>query len=451
MVQYRDNPQAVRALVQDDRVHRDVYLSEEVFALETEQLHARSWVYLGHESQVREPGDYITTEIAGRSLIMVRQADRTIRVLMNRCAHKGAKVVTERSGSTGCGFRCPYHAWAYRLDGAPAGVPLRQGYEGTRLNDCESGRGLVRVPNSVNYRGFLFIRLSEDGQSFEEYFKGALFALDNLADRSPLGELEVAGECIRSEIRCNWKIYLENINDTVHAPVTHESSAMSAKAVWDEQPEDAPKPMAMELLLPFGGGYDFAEKMGSRVFANGHSVLGTNASLHSAYSSVPEYEASMVEAYGEERAHAILSFAPQNSVFYPSMAVKASPQTLRVLRPLGPDRTLLEVWAFRPKGAPDVLVQRTLSYNRLVFSPLSIVAHDDIQVFETIQRSLRSPGNDWVSLHRGFRAEEMASVDYASDGANEVLMRNQYRGWVKQMTAGMREAGAVPAARVVNA
>lgn len=451
MSKYLDNPQAVRALVQEDRIHRDVYLSQEIFDLEMEHLHGRSWIYLGHESQVREPGDYITAEISGRSLIMVRNTDKSVRVLMNRCAHKGAKVVTERSGNTGRGFSCPYHSWAYRLDGTLAGVPLRQGYEGTRMNDCESGQGLVKVKNVKVYRGFVFFRLSEIGQGFEDYFKGALYALDNMADRSPEGELEVVGECLRNEIRCNWKIYLENINDTVHAPVTHESSAMSAKAVWDEQPEGSPKPLAMELLLPFAGGVDFAASMGGRVFPNGHSVLGTNTSLHSNYSAVPEYEEAMVKAYGKERAHAILSFAPQNSIFYPSMAVKAAPQTMRVLRPLGSNRTLLEVWAFRPKGTPDVLVQRTLSYNRLVFSPLSVVAHDDIQVFETIQSSVRSPGNDWVSLHRGFKADELGSTDYASDGANEVLMRNQYRGWAKLITEGMTQGDGAPFPKAVNA
>ena len=124
---------------------------------------------------------------------------------------------------------------------------------------------------------------------------------------------------------------------------------------------------------------------------------------------------------------------------------------MRVLRPLGPNRMLLEVWAFRPKGTPDVLVQRTLSYNRLVFSPLSVVAHDDIRVFETIQSSVRSPGNDWVSLHRGFKTDELGSTDYASDGANEVLMRNQYRGWAKLITESMTQGDGAPFPKAVNA
>ena len=88
-------------------------------------------------------------------------------------------------------------------------------------------------------------------------------------------------------------------------------------------------------------------KMGGRVFANGHSYLGTSQSIHSAYAAVPEYEAAMTAAYGAARAREILSWAPQNMILYPSLALKASPQTMRVIRPLAPDRTLVEAWAFR--------------------------------------------------------------------------------------------------------
>ena len=98
----------IRALVEEDRVHRDVYLSEAVFALERERFFADTWSYLGHASQVPNPSDYVTVEIAGRPLVMVRQPDGGIRVLYNRCAHKGTPLVTEPSGNVGRYFRCPY-------------------------------------------------------------------------------------------------------------------------------------------------------------------------------------------------------------------------------------------------------------------------------------------------------------------------------------------------------
>ena len=71
----------IAALVEDDRVHRDLYLSPALFALEQQHFFANTWNYLGHASQVPAPGDYRAVEIAGRPLLMVRQRDGGIRVL----------------------------------------------------------------------------------------------------------------------------------------------------------------------------------------------------------------------------------------------------------------------------------------------------------------------------------------------------------------------------------
>jgi phenylpropionate dioxygenase-like ring-hydroxylating dioxygenase large terminal subunit len=418
-------------LLEDDRVHRDLYLSPGVFALEQERLFARTWQYLGHDSQIPGSGDYYATTVAGRPLLMVRQADRSVRVLMNRCAHKGAKVVSATSGNTGRFFRCPYHAWAYNIDGSIRAIPLRAGYQGTRLHECEAARGLVPVTSAV-HRGFVFVRLSPTGLAFDAYFGPALAALDNLADRSPQSELEITGPPVRSLMRCNWKMYLENVNDTMHPVTTHASAADAAQALWSRQPPDAPKPMSMEQMLPFGSGYDFFERMGGRVFAHGHSILGTQASIHSGYAGLRGYEAALAQAHGAQRAGEVLAFAPQNTILFPSVAVKSAPQTLRVVRPLAADRTLVEIWVLRAKGAPAVLQQRTAMYNRLVFSPMSVVAHDDVQVFESIQRALAAPGNQWVSLQRGCRVGESgAAADVG--GTDERLLRNQYRAWAAFM------------------
>ena len=432
---YRDHPERLAALVQSDRVHRDLYLSEEIFALEQAHLFANTWIYFGHASQVPEPGDFVAQEIAGRPLVMVRQPDGEVRVLYNRCAHKGTQLVTDDCGNTGRFFRCPYHAWTYRLDGAPLGVPLKKGYEGTRLKECESGRGMAAVRHVKVYRDFVFVRLADTGPDFEDYFGEVLGAIDNMVDRSPEGRLTVAGGVLRNIVHCNWKIYLENINDTVHPMSTHESATKAAEALWEGHAPGDPKPMAMEQILPFGSGYEFFDDMGGRVFANGHSVLGVNFSIHSNYAQLPDYEAAMRAAHGEARAAEILQRSPQNSVLYPSLSVTGSPQAIRVIRPLAADRTLIEAWSFRAAGAPALLFERAMSYNRLVFSPMSVVAHDDVHLFESIQQGLRAEGNDWVSLHRGYDAAEHAQTTVTTNGTNELLMRNQFRAWARAMEA----------------
>ncbi|HEX7442142.1 MAG TPA: aromatic ring-hydroxylating dioxygenase subunit alpha [Caldimonas sp.] len=424
----------IRSLVQPDRVHRDVYLSADIFALEQKHFFANTWSYLGHASQVPAPGDYVTQDIAGRPLVMVRQPDGAIRVLYNRCAHKGTQLVTETRGNAGKYFRCPYHAWTYRLDGAPMGLPLKAGYAGTGLRDCESSRGMTALGHVAVYRDFVFVKLGDAGPAFEDYFGAALRSIDNLVDRSPLGRIEIAGGCLRNVIRCNWKMYLENINDTVHPMSTHQSAIEAATALWRGHPDEEPTPMAMEQILPFGSGYEFYDRMGARVLPNGHSVLGTNFSIHSGYAQAPGYEAALRAAHGPERAAEILERSPQNAVLYPCLAVKGSPQAIRVIRPLAADRTLVEAWGFRVAGAPDLLFERTLGYNRLVFSPMSVVAHDDVHLFESMQRGLAAEGNPWVSLHRNFDPAELEQETLETNGTNELLMRNQFRAWSHFMT-----------------
>ena len=433
MTSYRDRPEAIHALVQDDCVHRDVYLSEDLFALEQARFFATTWLYAGHASQVPQPGDYWSLDLAGRPVVMVRQLDGAVGMFYNRCAHKGSQLVTEESGNTGKFFRCPYHAWTYKLDGKPLALPLKDGYAGTRLDESESGQGLTALVHVVNYRDFIFVRLADEGPAFADYFGDVLQSIDNLVDRSPEGRLTVAGGVLRNVIHCNWKMYLENINDAVHPMSTHESATQAASALWKGHAEDEPKPMAMEQILPFGSGYAFFDKMGGRVFANGHSLLGVNFSIHSGYAQLPDYEAAMQAAHGAARASDILQRSPQNAVLFPSLAVKGSPQVIRVIRPLSASRTLIEAWSFRVAGAPDVLFERAMRYNRLVFSPMSVVAHDDVHIFESIQKGLCAEGNEWVSLHRGFDAAEMSERTITTNGTNELLMRNQFRAWARFM------------------
>jgi benzoate/toluate 1,2-dioxygenase subunit alpha len=431
---YRGDREAIRALVQDDQVHRDVYLDPELFELEMEELFAKAWIYVGHESQVPNPGDFYTCDIGREPVIMIRRADGTVGVLRNRCAHKGAKLVTETHGNAGRFLRCPYHAWAYRMDGALIAIPLKNAYDDTRFGECQAPKGLA-APAAVHaHRGFVFCRMSEQGPSFHDYFGDSLSSIDYMADRSPEGELEVAGGVLRYMHDCNWKMFVENLNDTMHPMVAHQSAAGTAKRLWADKPADAPKPMAIEQLIPFASGYEFFDRMGVRVYDNGHGYSGVNFSIHSAYSKMPEYEAAMIAAHGEEKAKDVLGTVRHNTVYYPTLTIKGAIQSIRVARPIAVDRTLIESWTFRLKGAPEALLQRTLMYTRLINSPMSVVGHDDLYCYRNIQEGLQAGGNEWVSLHRDFHAEEIGAQDLTVNGTSEISMRNQFRAWARYMT-----------------
>jgi len=431
MAKYRDDAAALGRLVEADRVHRDVYTDPEVFQLEMERLWSRTWIYVGHASQVPAPGDFITLDIAAKPVIMVRQTDGTIRVLMNRCAHKGTKVVSDLAGNAGKTFRCPYHAWTYRTDGTLINIPLKEGYDGTALK--RDNLRLAPVRNVETYRGFVFARLSEEGIGFRDYFGDSLSSIDNLADRSPEGELELTGGCLRFLHNCNWKLFVENLNDTMHPMIVHASSAGIAKKLWEGQPADRPKPMAIEQIAPFASDYKFFDDMGVRVYAHGHGFSGVNFSIHSSYSSVPEYEAAMKRAYGDERARKILGTVRHNTVYYPSLTIKGAIQSIRVARPLAADKTLLESYTFRLKGAPDVLLERTVTYNRLINSPMSVVGHDDLHCYRAIQEGLAAHGNEWVNLHRNFNPAEVDATELTANGTSDISMRNQFRAWCEFM------------------
>lgn len=437
MSKYEGSAQTVNdklaSLVGDREVHKDLYISQELFELETTRLFANTWVYVGHASQVPQSGDYYTTTVGTQPVVMVRHSDGSIKVLHNRCPHKGVKVAGEGCGNTGKFFRCPYHAWTFRTDGKLLSIPLKKGYENTGFESCEASQGMAAVEAVKVYRDFVFCRLNPQGVSFEDFFGESLSTIDNMVDRSPEGRLEVAGGVLRYMHNCNWKMLVDNQTDTCHPMVAHESSAGTAVKVWEEAPEGTPKPMAVELFAPFMSPYEFFEKMGIRVWDNGHGHTGVADSIHAAYSGVPGYWEQMVAAYGEERAHAILGDVRHNTIYFPNIMVKGPIQTLRLFKPISANKTLVESWTFRLVGAPDVLLERTLMYNRLINAPTSVVGHDDLEMYERAQEGLQSMGRDYINVARLFDPAEKDQTTAVTNGTNEWQMRNQFRAWVKFM------------------
>ncbi|HHU94494.1 MAG TPA: Rieske 2Fe-2S domain-containing protein [Alcaligenaceae bacterium] len=433
MNQYRNNPGAIRQLVRDTEIHKDLYIDQELFQLEMEQLFANTWVYVGHASQIPNKGDYYTTTVGTEEVVMVRHSDNSIKVLYNRCPHKGVKVAGESCGNTGKFFRCPYHAWTFRTDGRLLAIPLKKGYEDTGFECSEASQGMAPVENVEVYRDFVFCRLSPEGESFEDFFGESLSTIDNMTDRSPEGKLEIAGGVMRYMHNCNWKMLVDNQTDTCHPMVAHESSAGTAIKVWEDAPEGTPKPMAVELFAPFMSPYEFYENMGIRVWENGHGHTGVSDSIHAEYSDIDGYWDQMVAAYGEDRAKEILGDVRHNTVYFPNIMIKGPIQTLRVFKPIAADKTLVESWTFRLVGAPDKLLERTLMYNRLINAPTSVVGHDDLEMYERAQQALKSRGLDWMNVGRLYDPAEKDQKNVVVNGTSEMQMRAQFRAWLKYM------------------
>jgi phenylpropionate dioxygenase-like ring-hydroxylating dioxygenase large terminal subunit len=437
MTRYAGNAEALRALVREQEVHRDVYVSEEVFQLEMEHMFPNSWVYVGHDSQVPNPGDYYGTTIGTQPVLLVRHTDGKVHVLHNRCPHKGTRITSETCGNTGKFFRCPYHAWSFKTDGSLLAIPLKKGYENTGFEQSHAAPGMAPVRHVRNYRGFVFAKINDGGLDFEEFFGESLSSFDNMVDRSPVGQLKVAGGVLRYMHNCNWKMLVENQTDTCHPMVAHESSAGTVVEVWKKAPPGTRKPMAVEIIAPFMNPYEFFENMGIRIWDNGHGHTGVHHSIHSDYSAVPGYFDKMTAAYGEARAKAILDENRHNTVYFPNIMIKGPIQLLRQFKPIAANKTLVESWTFQLVDAPDMLLERTLMYNRLINAPTSIVGHDDLEMYERAQEGLHSNGNEWVNLQRLYSPDEAEQTNVAINGTSEWPMRHQFRAWTKFMTMGM--------------
>ena len=437
MTRYAGNAEALRALVREQEVHRDVYVSEEVFQLEMEHMFPNSWVYVGHDSQVPNPGDYFGTTIGTQPVLLVRHTDGKVHVLHNRCPHKGTRITSETCGNTGKFFRCPYHAWSFKTDGSLLAIPLKKGYENTGFEQSHAAPGMAPVRHVRNYRGFVFAKINDSGLDFEEFFGESLSSFDNMIDRSPAGQLKVAGGVLRYMHNCNWKMLVENQTDTCHPMVAHESSAGTVVEVWKKAPPGTKKPMAVEIIAPFMSPYEFFENMGIRIWDNGHGHTGVHHSIHSDYSAVPGYFDKMTAAYGEARAKAILDENRHTTVYFPNIMIKGPIQLLRQFKPIAANKTLVESWTFQLVDAPDMLLERTLMYNRLINAPTSIVGHDDLEMYERAQEGLHSNGNEWVNLQRLYSPDEAGQTNVAINGTSEWPMRHQFRAWSKFMTMGM--------------
>ena len=429
----------VDRLVEPDRVHRACYTDEAIFDLEMERLFHKSWIYVGHESQVPNPGDFWTTMIGKQRMIMSRGDDGRVHVLYNRCPHRGALLCPEQHGNAGKAFRCSYHAWQFYMDGTVRQIPVRDGYDNTRMSMDNPDAQVKPAERSGSYRGFVFASLSKDGPDLETWLGGAKVAFDDMCDRAPEGEVEVVPNCFRVIQKSNWKIFLENQLDALHPSITHESTGVAASAVerdYEDRTGEKP-PMSYGMLSAFSLPFEKWDSLETVGFPHGHCILQGYMGLRPRDPDTLEYEAVMEKAYGKARAEEILGVNIHHVLVYPCLSVQSPLQQLRAVRPLGADRTLTEIWHFRLKGAPEAIYRRALAYYYHVNSPSTMVNADDLHNFWSCHQGLQLDGGEWVSFHRNAGQDtETDGVITSITGMSEAPMRNQFRAWKEYMSAG---------------
>jgi glycine betaine catabolism A len=197
---------------------REAYLSEGHFERERERILYREWFSVGREEDIPEPGSYLSVDVAGESVMLVRGRDHVLRGFYNVCRHRGSRLVT---GEAGCGepgrfgntIRCPYHSWTYGLSGELRNAPFLSEEDGLRKED------LSLHPIEVEaWGGFVFAHLTPS--EGHPPLRDPLGEVPERLRRYPLPELRRARR-IEYEVGANWKVILENFNECYHCGPVH--------------------------------------------------------------------------------------------------------------------------------------------------------------------------------------------------------------------------------------
>ena len=216
------NPQTYIIDNADDqtfKLNRSALVEPAVFELEQRRIFDVCWIYLGHESEITEPGDFKTRNVCGRPVIFARDSAGELRAFLNSCRHRGAAVCRLTEGNAD-NYSCFYHGWIYDRDGNLKTVPGAESY-GPAFDKADFALG--EVPKFDSYRGFCFVNFNADAEPLEDYLAGATEYIDLVVDQSPSGKMQVIEGTQEYDIAANWKLLVENSFDDYHLLSTHST------------------------------------------------------------------------------------------------------------------------------------------------------------------------------------------------------------------------------------
>ncbi|ODU07601.1 MAG: p-cumate dioxygenase [Pseudonocardia sp. SCN 72-86] len=394
------------------RVHRSSMTSPDLYARELDSVFGHSWLYVGHESEVREPGGYVRRPVGGRPMFMVRGAKTgEVHVFHNTCPHRGAVVCRTDSGTAKV-FQCFYHAWSFDSEGSLVGVPGREAYDGLDFSEL----GLRPVARCESYRGLVFASFDPGIVGLVDYLAGAREYLDLVADQ--LGHAEIITGTNSYAIDANWKLLAENSIDGYHAVPTHDTYFKYLVALGTD----------------LSGGVDGT----ARALGNGHGVVEYAAPWgrpvakweplfgDEARDEITRLRAELVERHGEDRAHRMAD-TNRNLLIYPNLVVNdIMAVTVRTFMPTAPDRMEVTAWELAPRDELPQLRQRRLDSFLTFLGPGGFATPDDIEALESCQQGFRSGGVEWNDLSRGMARDPRTD--------DEEQMRSFWRRWNEQMT-----------------
>lgn len=406
------------ALVDDDRergifrVHRATMTSEEILAAERERIFSRVWLYLGHESELAEPGAYRRRTVGGRPLVFVRGSDGVIRALHNTCPHRGAIVCRQDAGVAKT-FQCFYHAWTFDTEGRLVGIPGEDAYSAA-FDPAKLALG--RPPQVETYREFVFVSFNPAVMPLVDYLADAREYLDLIVDQSE-GGMEIVTGTQAYSMRANWKLLVENSIDGYHARTTHQRYFEFIVGTG----------VNPELVRRRRGGV-------GKALGNGHAVMENEAPWgrpiakweprfgEAKRAELEAVHEALADRFGVERARRMTQTS-RNLLIFPNLIVNdIMAITIRTFFPIAHDAMEINAWALAPRG--ESAENRALRLdNFLTFlGPGGFATPDDVEALESCQRGFAAREVEWSDMSRGMTREQPMVDD-------ELQLRAFWRQW----------------------
>lgn len=404
---------------------RIAYVSDEILAREMTQIFARSWIYIGHSSELKNPGDFQTRNVAGRPVIFCRTQNGEVRCFLNTCRHRGAVVCTERTGNTKL-FRCIYHGWSYATDGRLAGLPGEDAYPGGFNREQF---GLQPPPRFEGYRDFWFLNLDPEAPSLIDYLARATEYIDLVIDQSPTGTMQIISGTQEYDVAANWKLLVENSVDDYHLPTTHSTwlKFMMNSGVKIEQPKQKGQLLPSHgRAIELGNGHFTTDNQNfrGRPVAAWIPLYG-----EAARPQIAAIREELVQRLGPERASRVAD-TNRNLVIFPNLVINdGSSVTVRTFYPDGPGRMHVTAWALGTAEEDEAARARRLDAFLTFYGPGGFATPDDVEALELVQQGLANWREvRWSEMSRGMGKplEEQLNSD-------EHHLRTFWRRWNELM------------------
>lgn len=419
----------VRELVNEDAslISRRCWSDEGVYALEKQGIFGKSWLFLGHESQIRAPGDFVQAYMCETPIILSRGHDGGIYANINSCTHRGLPVCRADHGNAKR-FVCPYHNWSYSVEGNLITIP--QESEVSQKPD-KSQLGLKRVPRVESWRGMIFGSFDESIIPLNDYLGDMRFYLDAFFDRFP-GGIEFMGAPHRWVIDANWKLPVENqLGDVNHGAFLHS-------AIIPKEAQEVIEKLGHSVVTTPGHGATFRlmpEGTPIDDIAWGMEAVGSLFGGDELQNYLREIQAQAVERVGDLRSRMKgLTYG-----IYPNLSFLWSNTSFKVSHPRGPGKVEYWTWAVVPADAPDNIKKILRTNYTSFFGPAGILEQEDSEVWtqqfigSNIDFADDRPYYYGLGLNEEKSHPDMPGL--VSVTANEFYARHFFRRWKSDLLA----------------